>query len=342
MPVLFGAGLLLCGIFTLLAYNTYFVDGRRPADTIQVTTDQETEELSFFEEHYVGAGHKIVRIPHVFCPSTFSELDLRERYTSEVGERLPVHCPNQTFIELDLEKHPLPVTAIQSAVTYGNGEGKIFYTTPSDAPRIEGTCPKSDLFSYDPSTKVTKKLADTENLWHCGAIISELLSVSEGGRYLKVRVEGYAPTRVPLIYDTALETVDIQLDSRLSNYGFDPITFSLKRDKANTDDYTLYTGYCTEDEIEPHGMGRFCRTIPAIMLRDNTSEEATVRLVAIQERLTRALDGINDYDLEPEYNQKTGTLRFRITRYINSVEAEKDTIEITIPNFDQEVRRLLP
>lgn len=342
MPVLFGAGLLLCGIFTLLAYNTYFLDGRNPADSIPTTTDQETEELSFFEKHYVGAEHKIVRIPHVFCPSTFTELDLRERYTSEVGERLPVHCPNQTFIELDLEKHPLPVTAIQAAVTYGNGEGKIFYTTPSDAPRIEDTCPKSDLFSYDPTTKTTKKLSNTEGLWLCGAIMSELLSVSEGGRYLKVRVEGYAPAGPPLIYDTVREIVDSELVSPLDNYGFDPITLSLGRYKANTDGYSLYTGDCLENKIDSQGMGfgRYCLTMPMLMLRDNISGK-TVRLLDIENRLRR--QGVDaNHDLEAEYTQKTGVLRVRAIRYIYSDETEEDNIELVIPNFDKEVLQLLP
>ncbi len=340
MPVLFGAGLLLCGIFTLLAYNTYFLDGRNPADSIPTTTGQEAEELSVFERHYVGAGHKIVRIPHTFCPFAYLETEYAEtEYAdySRTGENLPARCPEQAYIELDLVKHPLPVKIIRSAVA--NRYGEIFYTTETNTVHPVNGCVISDIFSYNKETKETVKLNTPESLWTCGAATSYLSSASDGGRYLRTVAVG-THGGWGGVFDSLQGTVDEELTPKLdSGHAF--ITLSLPRVDANTDAYSLYTGECQDDALD-EGIGRYCLTAPMLMLRDNTSG-TTVRLTALEDRLRRQnIDA--KYDLIFDYTQRTGVLRVIGVKkvYEEEIPNSDDNVELVIPNFDKDVRRLLP
>lgn len=312
-PALLGIGLFIGIVLTVLvcAFSQQTRNSAVTTTPSPTSSEVNADQLSSFELHYVNAGNRFARIPHRFC-----QLDRPEN-------NLTTYCgPEQSFQEIDLQQHNLPVERIHSAVTDGNG--RIVYVVLPDK-HAERGCTVPDLFVYDVTTKQHKKLKNNESMWRCGAAASALSSLSQGGHYLIVTAAG--PTEAGGQWAYNIDKA--QLDAELSGSRLTTI-FSLGADTSGDDPYVLYVKGCSDGLVDPSGIGEQCVHSPALMLRNNTSGK-TAHLTSLEQELIRK--GIDlDSVTEMRYSPGTGEL------YFATGDIGKD---LTIKSFDKEIVRLV-
>lgn len=285
---------------TLGLCRTWNVDSTR-IET-KVTENAETKSLSYFQKHYVSYGGRYVRIPEKFC------LALYEDFSAECGIDLP-------YEEFDLQKHSFPVDKMQSAATDFNSV--VAYAVDSGIKQENG-CEYPDLYVYDIKTQQTKKLKNDPRMWICGAIQSNIRTVSPGGRYIRIEANGATSAGGTWLYDIQEDRLDEQTAQS-------QITSFFSGEESPADNYVIYLAGCEKEEILD--MGSVCPSI--LTLRDNRSGK-TVVLNSVMDALRKK--GMNTWsNLNVQYVGGTLVLSSRedlgsevtikdISTYLNAVK----------------------
>lgn len=209
-----------------------------------------SSELSYFQEHYVNLGGNYARIPLKFCSATMN-------FNAECEIA-------QSFIEVDLRKHPLPVAEIWSAATDANT--RIAFAKTSNNKREDG-CLIPELYTYDHKGMFLNdekgsflKLKNDDSMWRCGAVGSSIESLSPGGRYIRIIAKGNTSAYGSWLYDIEKDIKDPQVIHS-------PFVTFISSGEANRDRYVLYLGGCEKEDL----LSMFPECKQVLTLRDNES-----------------------------------------------------------------------
>lgn len=252
-----------------------------------------TEALTYFQKHYVNFGGLYARIPLKFCRSSFS---------------FDTECEiTQSYREIDLREHPLPVSEILSAATDVNNR-IVFAKTSTNKDEIG--CMVPDLYSYNLKGDF-KKLKNDSSMWKCGAIGSYIESLSPGGRYARIVATGGTSAYGSWLYDVDNDVVDTQVVH--SNF----VAF-LSSEEGDRDRYVLYLGGC---EKEPY-LSMFPECKQTLSLRDNRTGKAIA--------ITPILDALKEKGIVAESITRASYSPDDDELYLGTEELAHDLL---VPNF---------
>lgn len=231
-------GIVLLGLITAL----FVVD--KPATLYQPATSFKDDSLksTYFVDHFVNYGGEIVRIPNHFCKAIYD-------FSAECS-------PSIKYLEVNAKEYQLPIDKITSAATDFNNY--IVYTVTDEE---KADCAQK-VYSVDLVNKTTKVLNVPDDVFVCGAIGTNIESLSPGGRFVRFEATGLASAYGSWLYDIKENKLDTV--TKHSHYH----EFLDTKNPDERDRYVIFEAGC--DELDIVTMGADCG-MQKVLIRDNLS-----------------------------------------------------------------------